>query len=244
MLTFTKTIKYNKMATKYMQANYSTGNLFEYSKEEKEGFSEHKNAKGEVKGYRKYYDEGVTGELLRVEERTNQYLNDTKELVVTIKSGDDYININFTTYNVKDTFSTFAEDVIKALPDLTLGKTYTVRPYNFVGEKGNKIVGVSFKSGKEKAKKLQQKYAKKDGSITEGVIPPVTWSEKRGKMVPDEEAKTDYLYDVYIKQLERLGGESNTQSGDKSSPSEAPEKKTAPKKVQEPVLEEDDDLPF
>jgi hypothetical protein len=235
-----------------MQVNFSSGSLFEYSKEPADGFVEHTNKEGVHKGYRRYHDRGVTGELISVNERTNEYLNDQKELVVVLKDGEDYLHLNFTVYNIRNSFSSFAEDIIKALPDLKLGTVYTVNPYNFVpkdSDSDRPIVGVSFKAGKEKALKLQQKYVKKDGTVTEGDIPQVTWSEKRGKMIPDEEAKTDYLYDVYMAQIKRLDTSDASHVAEPSTPKEESKPdaiKEAGKKVVKAEVEDDDeqDLPF
>lgn len=243
--------------TKYMQVNFSDAVLYEYSKEEKEGFVEHKNQKGELAGYRKYNKDGVTGELICVKERLNDNYNDkaVKELVITIKDGEDYVNINFNTYNARKSFSSFAEDIIKALPSLKIGSTYLVRPYNFIPKdsKNNRpIVGVSFKEGGskgEKVEKLRQSYMTKEGERTEGVIPPVTWSVVRGESTPNEEEKTNYLYDVYTKALETLDTSDASHVAEPSAPKEDKKPdaiKEAGKKAVKAKVEDDDEqeLPF
>ena len=52
------------MATRYLQLDWKSSNLYEYSKTEKEDFKEETSSKGNV-SYRKYENKGITGEFIK-----------------------------------------------------------------------------------------------------------------------------------------------------------------------------------
>lgn len=248
--------------TTYLQINFRDGKLFQYSANKKEGFEEHFNKEGVQKGYRKYYS-FITGELLSIRERENNKMNNRKELNVTFKVDDDIYVVVFNVFNQKKSFDTFLESFITQMPFLKKGETYTLKCYNFKNESGNEIIGTTLTEGGvdgEKVERLRQRYKRKDGTVTEGVIPEVHWSQKRGSWVLDNDAQQDYLFNVYEQALEELAGElkfdTNAIKPSKSVSTEKTTKEDTMTPVKEEIkahyeevheiIEEDDDdeLPF
>lgn len=238
--------------TTYLQVNFKDGKLFEYSTNKKEGFEEHFNSKGEAKGYRKYYPT-ITGNILSLKEKENVKMNNRKELNITFKVDDNLYIVVFNVYNQNKNFDVYAESLIAQLPAIEKGEMYTLRCYNFLNKEGRTFIGCSLSVGGkdgEKVEKLRQRYKKKDGSVTEGVIPELIWTQKRGQWVIDNDDQQEYLYKVYSESLERLEGEvsfdSNAIKPKESSMTETQTGKEAPEKGGTFLEEEesDDDLPF
>lgn len=234
----------------YLQLEFGSGKFYSYSKEEKNGYEKHTSSKGNV-SYRKYYDriEGRLDGVAVVKTKFGEVLD------FRFVNNDALIHCPYQLYDQKGHISTFGEASIKYLPELKKGEKYTMTPYNFLpeGEKYSKV-GVSFKdeNGVKITPSLRNSYYK-NGELIDGDIPAVKWVEKRGKNMPDLvslEEKTDYLYNVIQKNLEKL------KSGDVSRNVSIPGNETKTATVtQEPVKEEvkkpklvveedDDELPF
>lgn len=234
----------------YLQLEFGSGKFYSYSKEEKNGYEKHTSSKGNV-SYRKYYDriEGRLDGVAVVKTKFGEVLD------FRFVNNDVLIHCPYQLYDQKGHISTFGEASIKYLPELKKGEKYTMTPYNFLpeGEKYSKV-GVSFKdeNGVKITPSLRNSYYK-NGELIDGDIPAVKWVEKRGKNMPDLvslEEKTDYLYNVIQKNLEKL------KSGDVSRNVSIPGNETKTATVtQEPVKEEvkkpklvveedDDELPF
>src|SRR5690606_6285791 len=109
----------------------------------------------------------------------------------------------------KGNVDTYAESLIKLLPQLEKGMNLTVKAYNFTpeGEKYAKI-GVSLSSDGEKLKSKVTNAYYKDGNLVEGDIPALVWKKDAlGKNKPSAvslEAKNDYLLEVLKVQTDRL----------------------------------------
>lgn len=248
--------------TTYLQINFKDGKLYQYSANKKEGFEEHFNKEGVQKGYRRYFS-FITGELLSIRERENKAMNNRKELNVTFKVDEDIYTVVFNVFNQNKSFDTFLESFITQMPFLKKGETYTLKCYNFENDEGNKVIGTTLTEGGvdgKKVERLRQRYKRKDGTVTEGVIPEVHWTQKRGAWVLDNDAQQDYLFNVYEQALEELAGELNFDANAiKPSKSVSTEKTTQEdtmtpvkeeikahyEEVHEIIEEEDDDeLPF
>lgn len=234
----------------YLQLEFGSGKFYSYSKEEKDGYEKHTSSKGNV-SYRKYYDriEGRLDGVAVVKTKFGEVLD------FRFVNNDVLIHCPYQLYDQKGHISTFGEASIKYLPELKKGEKYTMTPYNFLpeGEKYSKV-GVSFRdeNGAKITPSLRNSYYK-NGELVDGDIPAVKWVEKRGKNMPDLvslEEKTDYLYNVIQKNLEKL------KSDDVSRNVSIPGNKTKTATVtQEPVKEEvkkpklvveedDEELPF
>ena len=228
---------------KYLQVAYSEGKFFEYSKTAKEGFVEYKNKEGVLKGYRGFMD-AIEGTLESMRVVPNKYLQgNPEELQVTFKDASgDFIVVTMMMLDQNKDYSTFVESLLLHLPQMTKGISYKVSPYNFVSDEGYKFTGFSVKNGEEKVEKLTEARRYKDGTVKEGVVPAVTWTEDRrtGKPTPNSEEKFFYLKGVLDTALETFKYAEKTQDTP-AQKEEAP--KAAPKKTT-PTATVEDDLPF
>jgi hypothetical protein len=194
------------MNKNYLQLEFSTGLFFIYSKDEKQGFDKHTSTKGNV-SYRKYYKDGVTGILESVSIYEGKFGN---QISMNIKNGDDVFYVPVDIADQKGNIDTYAESLIKLLPNLEKGQEVTVRGYNFIpeGDKYSKI-GISISSNGEKLKAaLTNAYVNKEGEAVDGDIPALVWKKDAlGKNKPSavsQEAKNDYLLNVLKVQTDRL----------------------------------------
>ncbi len=232
----------------YLQVNYD-GSIFQYSKEDKEGFIKHENSKGKV-SYRKYFNKGVDGTLTGISKENNQYLNNAEEVRLTLQNGDNENILTFTVLNQDgNSMDDYTEALTLLLPKMNKGETYNIN--NWYMKKGETVngevvkysnKGVTAKQNGEKIKSnLTFEYIKgRDTDAEEhvkGDVPMLHWADVAGKNRPtaaSKETRLIYLYNVLKEQIDRINGSGGTAT-------------TAPKK-QEPVTEaaqtEDSPLPF
>lgn len=190
----------------YLQLEFMSGKVFEYSKEPQEGYVEFTSSKGN-KSYRKYH-QGITGELDSVSIRDTNF---GQELSISLKSEDSQMYLNFALKDQKDFVdSNYAEDLISKLPNLEKGRTYTVNPFRFTpeGEKYDRT-GVSIKQGDLKIERaFTNSYINKEGVKVEGDIPAVVWKkDATGKNKPSaasKEVRSDRFLEILTEQAERL----------------------------------------
>lgn len=193
------------MATKYLQIDYSTGGIFQFSKTEQEGYEPHTNTKGTV-SYRKVYNKGLYGTLKGVTIRDTDF---GKEISIAVldKAGDNnYLNLPL--FDQKKNLASYAESFITVLPELKLGNPYRFYAYN-IKEEGQKYskVGISVAHAdiqaetadkENKIKKLSYTYTK-DGKEVKGDVPAIVWEEDyTGATTMNATAKNKYLYDVLM----------------------------------------------
>lgn len=223
----------------YLQLDFKSGVFFKYSGNAGEGFEQHKNTKGDV-SYRKYYKDGVTGAL------QNASIQDDKfgQLIsLSIKDGDELYYTQVPLYDQKNNVSTYAESLIKLLPNLEKYMNVLVRGYNFLpeGDKYSKI-GISITANGEKVKSALTNAYYKAGVLVAGDIPAIEWKEKLGKNKPtatSEEAKNDFLIGSLEASVERLKFEKQAETSAQAQPKKETSKTHAFKEE-----EHDDDLPF
>lgn len=251
------------LSKNYLQLEFGSGKFFQYSKEVLDGYVEHTSTKGNV-SYRKYYSEGVTGVLDSVSIYDGKF---GQQISISLKDGEDIFYLPISIYDQKQQVdNTYAESLIKLLPQLEKGQTLTVSGYNFIpeGEKYAKI-GLSIKVSGEKIKStITNSYYNKEGVLVKGDIPALEWVEKLGKRKPSAvslENKDAYLLNLLEKEEARLTwkkDENNTTeqpakpaAATKAEPKdEAPAKAvptaTASEAFDAPIVaeDEDDDLPF
>lgn len=183
-------------STTYLQVDYSTGKLYEYSKEVKQGF-EVQEVNGEVKGFRRYLDYGLTAIYKGVELRQSP-IGD--QLSLKFQEGIDWVQISVNAYTQRDSFTDFAESVIRVLPALVMGQAYRVYPYVMETEAGYTNRGVSFRENDKDGEKVKPVlYYQKAGETSDdpNAIPPLVWKEKLGKNKPTAtsiEEQTDFFY--------------------------------------------------
>ena len=199
----------------YLQLEFMSGKVFEYSKEPQEGYVTFTSKTGKV-SYRKYH-QGITGELDSVSIRDTNF---GQELSVTLKDESTAFYFNIALKDQKDFVdSSYAEDLISKLPNLEKGRTYTINPYRFTpeGDKYDKT-GVSIKQGDLKIEKaFTNSYINKEGVKVEGDIPAVVWKkDATGKNKPSaasKETRSDMFVEILVAQAERLKWTSSNTTG-------------------------------
>ena len=194
------------MNKNYLQLEFSTGLFFKYSKNEEQGYEKHVSTKGNT-SYRKYYKEGITGVLESVSIYEGSFGN---QISMNIKNGNDVYYVPVDIADQKGNVDTYAESLIKFLPQLEKGMNIAVRGYNFTpeGDKYAKIgISVSVDGQKLKAN-MSNAYFNKEGVLVPGDIPAVAWKKDAlGKNKPTAvslEAKNDFLLEVLKRETERL----------------------------------------
>ena len=237
------------MTKNYLQLEFGSGLFFDYSKDEKQGYDKHTSTKGNV-SYRKYYKDGVSGILESASIYEGKFGN---QISLNIKNGDDVYYVPVDIADQKGNVDTYAESLIKFLPQLEKGINFTIKGYNFTpeGDKYSKIgISISIDGTKVKSE-MTNAYVNKEGVLVEGNIPALTWKKDAlGKNKPtavSQEAKNDYLLEVLKVQTDRLKwvqGEASTATP--SSPKPAPT--ASPAQAFEPATnvktEDYTDLPF
>lgn len=193
------------MATKYLQINYTDGNIFQFSKTEQEGYVSHTNTKGTV-SYRKIYNKGLYGTLKGVSLRDSDF---GKEISIQVldKAGDtNYLNLPL--FDAKKNLASYAESFITVLPQLKMGNPYRFYAYN-IQEEGQKYskVGISVAHAnlesetadkENKIQKLTYTYTK-EGKEVKGDVPAVLWEEDfDGSRTMNAKAKNKFLYDTLL----------------------------------------------
>ncbi len=240
------------MANIYLQVDFKTGNIFQFSKTAQEGYESHINTKG-TESWRKFFKKGLYAKLKGVSVRDTDF---GKEISIYTenKSGDN-VYLNFPLFDQKKNLASYAESFITVLPSLKLGEVYRFFPYNIKGENdkyantGVSVVRADLESesvieGAAKPTRLTYSYTSKEGVAVVGDIPADIWEEDfDGSRTKNSKAKNKFLYDTLMKHC--------TQSNSTTAPSQAPAaqaqapapKAEAPKAT---ATEEaaHDDLPF
>ena len=210
------------MTKNYLQLEFSTGLFFKYSKNEEQGYEKHVSTKGNT-SYRKYFKDGITGVLESASVYEGSFGN---QISLNVKNGNDVYYVPVDIADQKGNVDTYAESLIKFLPQLEKGMNIAVRGYNFTpeGDKYAKIgISVSVDGQKLKAN-MSNAYFNKEGVLVPGDIPAVAWKKDAlGKNKPTAvslEAKNDFLLEVLKRETERL----KWVQGENSSapPTEAP----------------------
>ena len=194
------------MTKNYLQLEFSTGLFFKYSKNEEQGYEKHVSTKGNT-SYRKYFKDGITGVLESASVYEGSFGN---QISLNIKNGNDVYYVPVDIADQKGNVDTYAESLIKFLPQLEKGMNIAVRGYNFTpeGDKYAKIgISVSVDGQKLKAN-MSNAYFNKEGVLVPGDIPAVAWKKDAlGKNKPTAvslEAKNDFLLEVLKRETERL----------------------------------------
>lgn len=244
------------MSKHYLNVNYD-GQIFEYSGTEQDGFVKHTSTTGK-ESFRKYYNKGVEGKLLWINRKNNPNLHNREEVEIVLGSDNTTYYLNFTVYGQDNFLDTYTEKLVTFLPKLERGVVYNIN--NWFLKKGDTINGNTVERNvkgltvKVADTKIEPALTYKTDENPKGDIPALVWKEKGDKKVhsaASKEERSDYLYDVLVKETDRLKYE-GTNSGGTQSPqtnSEAPKIPTAsPQEAFEPATnykkEEHDDLPF
>lgn len=238
------------MTKNYLQLEFGSGLFFEYSKEERQGYDKYTSTQGNV-SYRKYYKDGVTGILESASIYEGKFGN---QISLNIKNGEDIYYVPVDIADQKGNVDTYAESLIKFLPQLNKGINLTIKGYNFIpeGDKYSKIgISISIDGVKVKSE-MTNSYVNKEGVLVEGNIPALTWKKDvLGKNKPtavSQEAKNDYLLEVLKVQTDRLKWVQGEQSTTSTQQTPKPVENTFKGKVElsQPLGKENEpeDLPF
>lgn len=235
------------MANIYLQVDYKTGNIFQFSKTIQEGYESHINTKG-TESWRKIYKKGLYAKLEGVSIRDTDF---GKEISLYTKMGNgDTAYLNFPLLDQKNNFASYAESLITVLPSLKIGQSYRFFPYNIKGENDKYAnVGVSVVladlsnesviEGAEKPVRLSYSYTR-DGVAVKGDIPAIVWEEDyKGDKKMNCDEKNKFLYTTLTSFVAGLS--SGTASAKPATPAQATA--AATKKPAAPEVE-NDDLPF
>lgn len=191
------------MEKKYLQLDYAKGQLYEYSKDQKEDFISVESKTGKI-SFRKYYPYGIEGILSSVSLFDSDF---GRKLVMNLEDG---VNITFSLLDAKGNIDQFAEKIIAKLDKLNRGDNIKISPYNFTPEGSNYAKkGVNILIDGQKVEGITFSYYK-EGKLIPGDVPAVKFVEdrldrtKKKPSLADVEIKNNYLFDVLATQTERL----------------------------------------
>lgn len=211
----------------YLQIEFGSGNLFQYSKQEQEGFEKYTSTNNKI-SYRKYYKEGIYGVYRGTTIRTTDF---GKEISIHMinKQGQN-IFISMPIFDQKKNIASYAKSFITVLPALELNYVYRIFPWA-MERKGTeyKNYGVSVVHADMDARTVNADYPidkltfsyEKDGEMVEGDIPPVNWvKDYDGSMKKDSTEQNKYLYNVLTKFAEEktFGASNKVTGGEKPKP--------------------------
>jgi hypothetical protein len=244
--------------TVYLNVESSTGNLFEYSKEPKDGFDPHE-VDGKPTTYRRYLKRGVFGKLVNITSKDSPIgpqisvcLDNPQE-----EGGETRYFLAIPMNDQKGNISSYATALISYMPNLKEGAPYRVFPFTMEDDNGRKNYGISIFHARliDKAVDKENKIPRltfegrdKDGNVTKkGDIPTIEWDEDHtGKPVPDMKKRNKFLWEVYKEnrvgdpQLVSGGGSGvktfNSKEEGGAEPAQA-KKESAPVKKSEPAKE-------
>lgn len=194
----------------YLQIEGATGNLYEYSKEEQEGYKKYeatnKQTGAVTTTFRKYYDKGAFGKLTNITTRESKI---GLQLAIALEAlNGDNLYLSIQLQDGRGNVSSFATSVIAYMPALVAGKEYRIFPYVIENkEKTRKNYGVSIKIARLSDEavddtnliaRLTYEQADKEGNITvPGDIPRIEWGvDFKGSPDADYKKRNSYLWKV------------------------------------------------
>jgi hypothetical protein len=194
----------------YLSLESSTGHLFEYSKEPKEGFEKHEFEKDNVTkvSFRRYFKHGIFGNLVNVTSKQSDF---GTQMSICMEGVDEKFFISFALFTPKNQITDWARTVISYLPGLVEGKPYRFYPYVIENERNGKTYknyGCSFRFARlsdnaiddvNLPPQLTAIIVNKDGEVTrDGDIPPIEWEEGVGDKIVANTVKRDkYLWNIF-----------------------------------------------
>ena len=246
------------MSKHYLNVNYD-GQIFEFSKDQKEGFVKHTSSTGK-ESYRKYYNKGVEGKLLWVNRKNNPNLHNREEIEIVLGAeNEETYYLNFVVYGQDSFLETYTEQLVRYLPKMEKGVIYNIN--NWYMKAGDVINGQTVERNtkgltiKVAGIKIEPALSYITDENKDGDIPQLAWKEKGGKKLPtaaSKEERSDYLYDILLKESERLAFSNNAEQSTPTAPKQEASKNAVPtatpQQAFEPATnykeEEHSDLPF
>lgn len=133
----------------YLDLDYKTGQLYEYSRDQQAGYREHTNTQGGV-SYRRYYRKGVYGFLESAYIATPEGRG--MQLRIKLVTDQGTYTLKFPIYAASGRLDSYMESLIKFLPSMEKGVAYRIFPYVLDSERNGKSYqykGVSVKIATE-----------------------------------------------------------------------------------------------
>lgn len=210
------------MANVYLELEGGSGKMFQYSKTEQDGYvkyiSENPTTKAQSISYRKYFPNGVFGNLVGFSSREKKMGDKSVVTLSVVLDNPVHGNTYFLTlplFTQRNTISDYAMSILRVLPELESGSPYRVNPYAFENKDfgGRKNYGVTVSLARlsddayDDVNKIPQlsfevKKLGEDGELihTPGDIPAIDWEKDfKDKNVPNSSKRDKYLWDVLKK---------------------------------------------
>lgn len=206
----------------YLQLEFKTGNLYQYSKDPADGFEQHINKNNKI-SYRKYWKEGVYGVYRGTTVRKTDFGKEISIHLIDVNGQNIYIN--FQLFDQQKNIAAYAESFIALIPGMEMNYVYRVFPYAMEKEGTDfKNYGVSVRHADMHNRTVREDFPverltfernPKDGEHVPGDVPAIEWKKDfDGSMKKDCSARNKYLFDVLMKYAsERTAGASNKVSG-------------------------------
>lgn len=263
----------------FLNLEASTGRFFEYSKVAKDGFTKVENVNPKTKAtsvsYRRYFERGVFGNLVSLSKRERE-MGTAKVMEMSIVLDNPEENAiyycNFPLFTQKGSINDYSMSVIRVIGSLEKDKAYCFRPFAIDNEYNGKVrknYGVSVYVARlsdnaiddvNRPTQLTFKRISKDGTVTNGDIPMIDWSEDfKGAPIADSKKRDKYLWDVLeANSIEYVSSGSGMKTFDSTTQGDEPKADIQPNtnfdtpKVDNSVKdvppitqeEDDDELPF
>lgn len=206
----------------YLQVEFKSGNLFQYSKDPEDGFEKHINSKNTI-SYRKYWKQGAYGVYRGTTVRETKFGKEVSIHLINVEGKNVFISLPL--FDEKKNIAAYAESFIATLPYLEANFVYRIFPYAMEKDGTDyKNYGVSVRHADMHAETVREDfpidrlsfaYETKAGEVVEGDVPKVEWVQDfDGSMKKDCSARNKYLFDVLMKYAdERTTGASNKVTG-------------------------------
>lgn len=230
----------------YLELEMSTGRMYQYSKTEKDGFTktvtENPTTKVQTISYRKYFEDGVFGNLIGLSVRDTNF---GKRLSVVLDHPVDDLTYFMTLplFDAKDRITSFATSVIRCIKSLEQGAPYRFYPYAIedkenIGKDGKprKNYGVSIRVARlednaiDDVNKLPmltlekvERHADGTETIIPGDVPRIEWKESvTGEPKADTEKRDKFLFTLLKEYEIALSGGATKKTFNSKDPASTP----------------------
>lgn len=181
----------NQEMKNYLELDFRSGSLYEFSSTEKEGYEKYTSSTGNVT-YRRYVKTGVAGKLKAV------YISDQEgfgmQLRVIVENPVDWFMIKIPVFTSAGRMDSYLESLLAFLPNMDLGKEYRLFPYS--GE----LEGKNGKTYTSRGFSVKEATVDGDGVVTVGEK-----VERYLKFIP-KDVEVDPNDPTYIPKLDFVKG--------------------------------------
>jgi hypothetical protein len=242
---------------KYLELDQRDGRFFEYSKDPKDGFIQHKTDAGRV-SYRLTHDKGVFGTLKYINEKEDDFgTGKVLSAVLVLEDIDkNRLYLKFPIKTANGGLNEYFESLSTVLPKLVFGSEYRFYPYTmevpYVNKSGESKIsnnrGVSIHNYDLAADAKLDKVERAHSYGVKGDIPNSKWEivvdMGVSKNVKDDKEKRNFLYSSFKNTLSPDGTTAAAEPSQVPSNSAKMPTKPIPMEINVPVDEDEEDLPF